>query len=45
MVSHNSAMIENLCNRAVYLSQGHVVGDGKPSVVLAHYRRESAFEK
>jgi ABC-type polysaccharide/polyol phosphate transport system ATPase subunit len=45
MVSHNSAMIENLCNRAVYLSQGNIVGDGKPKVVLAHYRRESAFEK
>jgi ABC-type polysaccharide/polyol phosphate transport system ATPase subunit len=45
MVSHDSAAIESLCNRAVYLSQGKVVGDGKPRAVLAQYRRESTFEK
>jgi len=42
MVSHNSATIEQLCNRAVYLSQGAVVGDGRPRVVLAQYHREAA---
>jgi ABC-type polysaccharide/polyol phosphate transport system ATPase subunit len=43
MVSHSSAMIEQLCNRAVYLSQGKVVADSKPREVLAQYRREAAF--
>jgi ABC-type polysaccharide/polyol phosphate transport system ATPase subunit len=42
MVSHNSALIEQLCNRAVHLSQGEVARDGKPREVLAQYRRESA---
>jgi ABC-type polysaccharide/polyol phosphate transport system ATPase subunit len=36
-------MIEQLCNRAVYLSQGKVVADSKPREVLAQYRREAAF--
>ena len=43
LVSHNSATIEMLCNRAVYLCQGKVVGDGKPRAVLAQYAREAAF--
>jgi len=43
MVSHSSAMIEMLCNRAVYLSQGKVVGDGKPREALAQYRRDAAL--
>jgi ABC-type polysaccharide/polyol phosphate transport system ATPase subunit len=42
MVSHNSATIEQLCNRAVYLSQGEIVSDGKPRGVLAQYHREAA---
>jgi ABC-type polysaccharide/polyol phosphate transport system ATPase subunit len=43
MVSHNSALIEQLCNRAVYLSAGEIAGDGKPRAVLAQYGREAAF--
>jgi ABC-2 type transport system ATP-binding protein len=41
MVSHNSALIEQLCNRVVYLSAGEIVGDGKPKQTLAQYHRDS----
>jgi ABC-type polysaccharide/polyol phosphate transport system ATPase subunit len=36
-------VIEMLCNRAIYLSQGKVAADGKPREVLAQYRREAAL--
>jgi ABC-type polysaccharide/polyol phosphate transport system ATPase subunit len=42
VVSHSATMIEALCNRVVYLSQGSVVGDGAPRQVLAAYQRDSA---
>jgi len=41
VVSHNSTVIEQLCNRVVYLSAGEVVGDGKPRQMLAQYHRDS----
>jgi ABC-type polysaccharide/polyol phosphate transport system ATPase subunit len=41
MVSHNSTMIEQLCNRVVYLAAGEIVGDGKPRQMLAQYHRDS----
>jgi ABC-type polysaccharide/polyol phosphate transport system ATPase subunit len=41
MVSHNAALIEQLCNRVVYLSAGEIVGDGKPRQTLAQYHRDS----
>jgi ABC-type polysaccharide/polyol phosphate transport system ATPase subunit len=42
LVSHNPVIIEQLCNRVVYLNKGEVVGDGTPRHVLAHYQRDSS---
>jgi ABC-type polysaccharide/polyol phosphate transport system ATPase subunit len=41
VVAHSAAMIEALCNRVVYLSQGSVVADGAPRQVLAAYHRDT----
>ncbi len=38
-VSHDIDSINRLCTRAVLLSQGNVVLDGKPKVVTAEYKR------
>lgn len=40
IVSHSSSMIEQLCNRVVYLSKGEVVADGTPRQVLSQYQRD-----
>lgn len=40
MVLHNSALIEQFCNRVIYLSRGSVVADGAPQQVIAQYRKE-----
>jgi ABC-type polysaccharide/polyol phosphate transport system ATPase subunit len=40
LVSHNSSIIEQLCNRALYLVNGNLVDDGRPRDVLARYRAE-----
>ncbi|HYP13208.1 MAG TPA: ABC transporter ATP-binding protein [Bryobacteraceae bacterium] len=42
LVSHSSAVIEQLCNRVVYLSRGKVEADGPARQVLNHYQREAA---
>jgi ABC-type polysaccharide/polyol phosphate transport system ATPase subunit len=42
LVSHNSVVIEQLCNRALYLNQGELIGDGTPRQVLAAYQRDSS---
>lgn len=42
LVTHNAALIEQLCSRAVYMHAGQVVSDGKPQNVIAAYRRQSA---
>jgi lipopolysaccharide transport system ATP-binding protein len=36
-VSHNLVAIQNLCNRAVWVSGGEVVDDGHPSGVVTNY--------
>jgi lipopolysaccharide transport system ATP-binding protein len=36
-VSHNMAAIESLCNRCLYISDGHTVGLGRPHELIAHY--------
>lgn len=41
MVSHSSALIEQLCNRVVYLSKGKIEADGKPRQVLQQYQRDA----
>jgi len=38
-VSHALASVEGLCDRAVLLSHGKLVADGKPAHVVAEYRR------
>jgi ABC-type polysaccharide/polyol phosphate transport system ATPase subunit len=42
LVSHSAAMIEQLCNRVVYLSKGEVVADGPPRQVLSQYHRDAS---
>ena len=49
-VSHDAAAVRALCTRAILLSAGRVVSDGKPSDVLNRYQkiimeRERAFEE
>ena len=36
-VSHNMAMIENLCSRAILLQKGNLEREGKTSEVISHY--------
>jgi ABC-type polysaccharide/polyol phosphate transport system ATPase subunit len=43
LVSHSCTVIEQLCNRAIYLDKGEVVNDGTPRQVLAHYQRDSSI--
>lgn len=38
LVSHSMQTILDLCNRVVWLDQGELVADGKPSVVVKEYR-------
>lgn len=40
-VSHNMAAIQSLCGRAIWLDLGHVIEDGTPDQVIAHYLRSS----
>ncbi len=37
LVSHNMLHIENVCDRVLYLKNGHLVADGPPSEVIALY--------
>ena len=39
-VSHNMAMIENLCQRALWLKDGRVADDGPPDTVISSYLAE-----
>lgn len=39
-VSHDTAAVINLCNRAIWLSHGKVVADGPPKEVAAQYLEE-----
>ena len=43
IVTHNLALLEQLCTRVVYLSKGRLAGDGTPRKVLDHYRREASY--
>jgi ABC-type polysaccharide/polyol phosphate transport system ATPase subunit len=42
LVSHSGAIIEQLCNRAIYIDKGEIVADGNPRQVLAHYQRDAS---
>jgi lipopolysaccharide transport system ATP-binding protein len=39
-VTHNMAMIENLCTRVLFFSQGRLVQDGPTNQVISHYLNE-----
>jgi ABC-type polysaccharide/polyol phosphate transport system ATPase subunit len=39
-VSHNTATIDNFCDRAIYLRDGEVRAEGKPSAVTGLYIKE-----
>jgi ABC-type polysaccharide/polyol phosphate transport system ATPase subunit len=41
LVSHSSSVIQEFCNRAVYLAQGKLVADGKPHAVINRYHQET----
>src|SRR5690242_10155920 len=36
-VSHNTALIENICSRGILLQKGRLVGDGAVSEVISQY--------
>jgi ABC-type polysaccharide/polyol phosphate transport system ATPase subunit len=42
MVSHGLDMLAQFCNRMIWLSQGRLVAEGRPSEIIARYRRDSA---
>lgn len=40
IASHNLAFVEQVCTRAILLSSGRIVADGRPSDVVAKYKRQ-----
>jgi lipopolysaccharide transport system ATP-binding protein len=40
-VSHALGSIAQLCDRAIWIDSGHVVGDGKPAEVIADYLHQT----
>lgn len=40
IVSHNLAALERLCGRVIWLNQGRLVADGKPSQVISAYKQQ-----
>jgi len=43
-VSHDPSSVKLICNRALLLSKGRLIGDGAPDTVLDHYNALSARE-
>ncbi len=44
VTSHNMVEVERLCERVVFVSGGHVVANGKPTDVAAHFGRADLEE-
>jgi ABC-2 type transport system ATP-binding protein len=40
VTSHNMVEVERMCDRVVFISQGHVVADGHPGEVAARFGRD-----
>jgi ABC-type polysaccharide/polyol phosphate transport system ATPase subunit len=40
LVSHNLPSIEQICNRAVFLSGGRLVEEGMPAKIISRYRKD-----
>lgn len=43
-VTHDILMIQNYCNRALWISDGKLVADGSPEEVCKHYMAEMAYD-
>jgi lipopolysaccharide transport system ATP-binding protein len=41
-VSHNAAAVKTLCDRAIWLREGRMAGDGAPGAVIASYLSSAA---
>ena len=39
IVSHNTTMLEQLCNRVILIEGGRIVADGEAPRIIGHYRR------
>lgn len=39
IVSHNLPFVEQVCNRAIFLSEGKIIADGRPGEVVSRYRK------
>ncbi len=39
LVTHDLGAVEQYCDRAILLDHGHIINDGAPGEVTAHYRR------
>jgi ABC-type polysaccharide/polyol phosphate transport system ATPase subunit len=42
LVTHNLEIVRSLCSRAIYLSQGRIMAEGKPDHVIDRYRKEAS---
>lgn len=43
IVSHGTATIDNLCNRALWIDNGHIVADGEAKDITEEYRKWAYF--
>jgi len=43
LVAHDLQYVEKFCNRAIILKHGHIVGEGKPSDMIAKYLADAAM--
>src|SRR5262249_10881992 len=39
IVSHNTTLVEQLCNRVILIEGGRIVADGEAARIIGHYRR------
>lgn len=44
-VSHSTAEVRRLCNRAIWIEEGRIRAQGEPSTVIRAYHRAMAMEK
>jgi len=44
IVSHNMAAVKELCNRAIYLEHGRIIGTGSADDIVSMYLRKEKFE-
>ena len=44
-VSHNLAVMEQFCDRLIFVHHGRIVAEGAPAEIIARYRRTTADER